>query len=230
MKTLLLKHAILVFIIIFCTTSFLVAQEKVLHGKVTTFDSIPLIGASVQIKSTEQIVKTDSLGIFTVSCYQKDKLKVTANGFSRQNVKIEEEVKYIFVNLKLKPGRENREMAIGYGHVKEKERLYSISSMNRNEMDFSQYTDIYEIIRGRFPGVEIRNGEIIIRGTSTLLGSDAALLVVDGVIVNQELFSNLSPVEIASINVLKDASASAYGSRGANGVVLVETRSGGGNK
>lgn len=220
------KLIIFLSILLFYSTTLLVAQEKVLQGKVTTFDSIPLINAGIQIKSSKQIVYTDTLGIFTVLCQQKDKLKVSAKGFSTKNVKIDEKIKYIFVNMKLKSGRENREIAVGYGHVKNKDLLYSISSLDESSLDFSQYTNIYEIIRGRFPGVEVRNGEIIVRGTSTFLGSDAALLVVDGVIVSQDVFSSLSPADIANINVLKDASASAYGTRGANGVVIVETKIG----
>lgn len=219
------KLIIFLSILLFYSTTVLVAQEKVLQGKVTTFDSIPLINAGIQIKSSKQIVYTDTLGIFTVLCQQKDKLKVTAKGFSTKNVKIEEKIKYIFVNMKLKSGRENREIAVGYGHVKNKDLLYSISSLDERSLDFSRYSNIYEIIRGRFPGVEIKGDEIIVRGTSTFLGSDAALLVVDGVIVGHEVFSSLSPADIANINVLKDASASAYGSRGANGVVIVETKS-----
>ena len=225
MKTLLFKQLFLLVAISFVASSFLFAQDKVLHGKVTIYDSIPLIGVSVQVKSTKQIVKTDSVGMFTAFCQQKDKLSISAKGFSRQNVKIQEDAKYIFVNLKLKPGTQNREIAIGYGYVKDKEKLYAISSLNRNQMDFSKYTNIYDVMRGRFPGVDVRNDKIIVRGTSTLYGSDAALLVVDGVIVSQDAFASLSPADIATINILKDASASAYGSRGANGVVLVETKS-----
>lgn len=217
-------------IFVFYSTFLLFGQEKVIQGKVTTFNSIPLIGASIKVKSTKEVAHSDTLGLFTVSCLPKDKLKVTARGFSNQNVKIEEKIKYVFVNLKLKPGHESREMAIGYGHVKDKDKLYAISSLNEKDMDFSQYTDIYDIIRGRFTGVQISGGEIIIRGRQTILGSDAALLVVDGVVVDESFFASLPTTDIASINVLKDAAAAIYGARGANGVVIVETKRGGKNQ
>ena len=68
----------------------LLGQEKVIEGMVTTFDSIPLIGASIKVKSTKEVVFTDTIGMFTVSCFPEDKLKVTARGFSRKNVKIKE--------------------------------------------------------------------------------------------------------------------------------------------
>jgi len=217
-------------IFVFYSTFLLFGQEKVIQGKVTTFDSIPLIGASIKVKSTKEVVYSDTLGLFTVSCIPKDKLKVTARGFSNQNVKIEEKIKYVLVNLKLKPGPESREMAIGYGHVKDKDKLYAISSLNEKDMNFSQYTDIYDIIKGRFPGVQISGGEIIIRGINTIMGSNAALLVVDGVVVDESSFASIPTADIASIDVLKGAAASIYGVRGANGVVIVETKRGGKNQ
>ncbi|MCK4465246.1 MAG: TonB-dependent receptor plug domain-containing protein [Bacteroidales bacterium] len=217
-------------IFVFYSTFLLFGQEKVIHGKVTTFESIPLIGASIKVKSTKEVVYSDTLGLFTVSCLPKDKLKVTARGFSNQNVKIKEKIKYVLVNLKLKPDPESREIAIGYGHVKDKDKLYAISSLNEKDMDFSQYNDIYDIIRGRFPGVQISGGEIIIRGISTIMGSYAALLVVDGVVVSESSFASIPTTDIASINVLKGAAAAIYGVRGSNGVVIVETKKGGKNQ
>ena len=216
-------------IFVFYSTFLLFGQEKVIHGVVTTFDSIPLIGASIKVKSTKEVVYSDTLGLFTVSCLTKDKLKVTARGFLNQNVKIKEKIKYVLVNLKLKPGPESREIAIGYGHVKEKDKLYAISSLNEKDMDFSQYADIYDIIRGRFSGVQISGDEIIIRGRQSIMGSNAALLVVDGIIVSESSFASIPTTDIASINVLRGPGAAIYGVRGANGVVIVETKRGRGN-
>jgi len=202
-------------------------QEKIFHGQVTTFDSIPLVNASIKVKSSKEVVFSDTLGMFTVTSLPKDKLKVTARGFSSQSVKIEEKIKFVLVNLKLKPGPENRELAIGYGHVRDREKLYAISSLDDNDMDFSNYSDIYEIIKGRFPGVQVIGGEIIIRGgRSSYYGSNAALLVVDGFEVDESFFATIPPIDIARINVLKGPAASIYGVRGANGVVIVETKGG----
>ena len=206
------------------STCLLFGQEKIVHGSVTTFDSIPLIGASIIVKSSEELVLTDTLGMFTVSCLQKDKLKVSARGFSNQNVKIKEEIKQVSVDLKLNPGPENREMAIGYGHVKDKERLYAISSVNDDDVDFSNYTDIYDLIEGRFPGVQVHGNEIIVRTTHTTMGSSAAIMVVDGLVVDESFFSSISISDIARVNVLKGAAASIYGVSGAFGVVIVETK------
>lgn len=203
------------------------AQEKVIRGMVTTFDSIPLIGAQVVVKSSKTMVLTDTLGNFTVSCNTKDKLKVSANGFFNQTVKLKEPVKIVAVNLKLKPGERGRSVAIGYGHVLDKDKLNSIASLNYKDTDFSQYQDMYDLIRGKFAGVEIVNGEIIVRGVNSFHGSSAALIVLDGVIVDNDMLTTLHPIEVKSIDILKDGGSAIYGSRGANGVVLIETKKGG---
>jgi TonB-dependent SusC/RagA subfamily outer membrane receptor len=223
MKKLRPQIIISLFFVLYSTCQ-LFGQEKIVHGSVTTFDSIPLIGASIKVKSSDELVLTDTLGMFTVSCLQKDKLKVSARGFSNQNVKIKEEIKQVSVDLKLNPGPENREMAIGYGHVKDKERLYAISSVNDDDVDFSDYTDIYDLVEGRFPGVQVHGNEIIVRTTHTTMGSNAAIMVVDGMVVDESFFSSISTSDIASVNVLKGAAASIYGVSGAFGAVIVETK------
>jgi TonB-dependent SusC/RagA subfamily outer membrane receptor len=202
------------------------AQERIIHGIVTTFDSIPLIDAGVQVRSTKQTVLTDTLGRFSVAVNPEDRLKITATGFFNQKVKLEEKTKVVAVNLKLKPGEKNREYAIGYGHVSDRDKLNALASLNSNDMDFSQYSDIYELIRGRFAGVQVVNGEIIIRGINSINSSSAALIVVDGVPVDGSALGSIPPVQVKSINVIKDGSSAIYGSRGANGVVLIETKRG----
>ncbi len=83
---------------------------------------------------------------------------------------------------------------------------------------------MYDLMMGRFPGVTISNGEIIIRGRSSFEGSNSALIIVNDIEVDIAMFENISPSSVRSINVLKDSSASAYGSRGANGVVIIELK------
>ncbi len=203
------------------------AQERLMSGRVFTFDSIPLINASVEVKSSKQVVTTDTLGNFYVSCLPDDVLKVSANGFVSDKVKLKSNTKLALINLKLKPGDKNREIAIGYGHVKDSEKLNAVANLNSGDMDFSQYSNMYELIRGRFAGVQIINGEIIIRGQSSINSSSAALIVVDGIPTSNSILSSLPPIQVKSINVIKDGSSAIYGSRGASGVVLIETKKGG---
>lgn len=210
-----------------CTTCWSQAQERTIQGVVTTFDSIAVINAEVISKKSKQVVLTDSLGSFVIPVSGKDKLKVSAKGFNGYNVKIDEKTRLVAVNLKLKAGDKAREYAIGYGHVSDKEKLNSVAQMTRKDVDFSQYSSMHDLIRGRFAGVQVQNnGDIIIRGVNSLNLSSAALIVVDGLPTDKSILYSLVPSNVKSINVLKDGGAAIYGSRGANGVVIIETKKG----
>ncbi|MBT3385958.1 MAG: TonB-dependent receptor plug domain-containing protein [Prolixibacteraceae bacterium] len=224
-----MKIIIISFFTFFAILFQINAQERIVHGIVTTFETIPVVGATVKVNSTKQVALTDSLGKFSVHCDLKDKLKISAKGFYDQNVRLPKEIKIAAVNLKLKPGEKGRAYAIGYGHVLEEDKLTAVSNLNQNDTDFSKYRDLYDVIRGSFSGVQVTNGEIIIRGTTSFNSSSAALIVLDGVISDASILNTISPIEVKSIDVLKDGGAAIYGSRGANGVVIIETKKGGDN-
>lgn len=202
-------------------------QKKELTGYVTTFDSIPLIGATIKSLNADQTVLSDSVGNFSISCTERDKLKISARGFYMQKVKVTDQTKFVNVNLELKPGEKNREYAIGYGHVNDREKLYAVANLNDSDLDFSRYTDLYEVIRGRFTGVTVaNNGEIIVRGVNSIHGSSAAMVVVNGSPVESSILGSIPPSQVKNINILKGGTA-IYGARGANGVVIIETHKGG---
>lgn len=200
-------------------------QEKIVHGVVTTFDSIPLISVEVKVQSTKQVCLTDTLGRFSIACNEKDKLKVNAEGFYPQKVEVKNLTKVVAVNLKLRDGEKARDYAIGYTRVSDHDKLNSLASLNSDELDFSQYANIYDLIRGKFAGVQIINGEIVVRGIKPS-GNSAALIIVDGVSRNSSVLSALAPSQVKSINVIKDGSSSIYGIKGANGVVIIEMKKG----
>lgn len=202
------------------------AQERMIRGVVTTFDSIPLIGASVIAQSTKQEVLTDSLGYFSIGCKNNDKLKVSAHGFYNENVKLTGKIKFAAINLKLKPGEKEREFAIGYGHVADTNRLNAITNINKNDFDFSHYQNIFDLIKARCPGVQvIDNIRIIIRGISSINSGVSALVLVDGIPYDVEKNLKLiQPSQVKNIDFIKGAGAAMYGARGANGVILIETK------
>jgi TonB-dependent SusC/RagA subfamily outer membrane receptor len=203
-----------------------VGQMKTVLGKVTTLDSIPLIGVEIQIKSTNTSVFTDSLGSFRLQCDMEDKLRFKADGFLTQNVKIDENIRVIAVNLKPKTGQKSRQYDIGYGTVSEADRTGAVSGLDEGDTDFTRYKDMYELIRSNFAGVQIRNGEILVRGDKSFNSDNSALIIVDGVINDSDILRQLSPINVKSVNIIKDGSTAVYGSRGANGVVLIETKKG----
>lgn len=222
-----IKHILVILAIIVSASFTANAQERVINGMVTTFDSIPLIGADIKIQSTKEIVKTDTLGRFTANVNSEDKLKITARGFYTQNIKLDEKIKLVMVNLKLKPTQKSKEYAIGYGYVKDSEKLNSLAQLTDDDLDFSQYTNIYDLLRGRIAGVTVQsNGDIIVRGVNSINLSSAALIVIDGIPSDKSMLQSISPTNVKSINVIKDGSSAIYGSRGANGVVVIETKKG----
>lgn len=215
-----------IFILVFFITSTLLAQEYTLKGVIQCFESIPLVKAEVEVKGTKEFVKTDKDGKFTVLVKPKDRIKVSANGFYTTKVTLEPGVKMLAINMKLKPGKKGKAYAIGFGHVLDEEKLNAVAQLNNEELDFSQYSSMYELIQGRFTGVQISGGDIIIRGESSLLGSNAAMIVVDGMPTYSGILSSISPADVKNINVLKGSAAAIYGVRGAAGVVVIETKTG----
>jgi TonB-dependent SusC/RagA subfamily outer membrane receptor len=218
-------------IVIFITMLFVViattnAQTKIVNGVVHTLDSFPLIGAEVKVLSSGNIYLTDVNGMFTAETEAKDKLHIKAEGFNNRKVKLDDKVRFIAVNLNVKSGN-SRDYNIGYGNTTESNRSSAISSISYKDLNFTRYNTVFDLIRDNFSGVQVNGSDIIVRGISSLTSSNAALVVIDGVITDGTYLSTLSPVTIKRIDIIKDASTAVYGSRGANGVVLIETMKGG---
>jgi TonB-dependent SusC/RagA subfamily outer membrane receptor len=216
------------FLSVFLFTSISYSQERTLTGVVTTLENIVVVGAEVKVLSSKATVLTDSLGNYKVNCLLKDKIRISANGFFTEKIKINEETKEASINLKFKPKEESIDVALGYGHINEKDKTYAITTIKNNDkFGFSRFTNMHDLILNSSSSITLINGDFIIRGASSLQGSSAALIVIDGIDVNKSQLSSLSPYDVKSIDILKGSSASIYGSRGANGVVLITTKRGG---
>ena len=118
----------------------------------------------------------------------------------------------------------DEQINIGYGTLDKNALGYAIDKVNVDDQVIRSYSSIAEYLQGRVPGVRVtENGGIQIRGNNNLNGQPSeALIVVDGIICDN--INNLNPVNIHSVEVLKDGSSSIYGSRGGNGVVLITTK------
>lgn len=205
------------------------AQNRVVYGEVVVFNELRLHNIVVESKKTGTSVLTDSLGQFAVVCAPKDVLKFKSKTFRSKRVRIKPATDSVKVELSFVNSQESVEMAIGYGYISQDKATYAYSNLNNKQEDFCSYGNIYELIRGKVAGVQVgssnsrpgQDQEIIIRGKNSLMASNTALLVVDGIIVST--IAHISPCEVKRIDFLKDAAASIYGSQGANGVVLIET-------
>jgi len=225
MKGILVSIIILISALIIQMESF--AQTVMVRGEVVTFDSIPVINANVKVKSSKLEVKTNTNGQFETECTAADLLTISASGFYSEKVKIDDKSGKVMVNLKLKSGDKNLNAAINNGHVSDAENFRALATNDDMEEDFSKYANIYEIIEGRFPGVQISQGYIIIRGANRLNVSpaeNAALIVVDGVINDNSILRTLPTSLVKSIKIMKEGSNVIYGARGTNGVVQIKTK------
>jgi TonB-dependent SusC/RagA subfamily outer membrane receptor len=211
---------------VLCTPGMLKGQNRLIQGQITTFDTIPVMHAEIKVASTNNVYYSDSLGFFQAFGNDVDRITVNARGFSKQRVKLNERNKFVFVNMKLKKGEYNQELAIGYGHINPYDKSFAIATQTDRDFNYSGFPTLAEAIIGRFPGVAVRNNEVIIRGNESFSASNAALIVIDGIARGTSI-AGIAPYNVKSITMLKDASAAAYGSQGANGVVLIETRRGG---
>jgi TonB-dependent starch-binding outer membrane protein SusC len=217
-------------LMVFMAFSFALNAQSVTGTVTSTDDGQPLIGATVLIagKATTGAL-TDADGKFSIAANKGDILIISYVGHQEQRVSVEG----ASINIALNPNRSLDEVVVvGYGSSKKSDLTGAVGSIKTEELKRLGTVDAVQAMQGRIAGVEItgQSGEpgagarIRIRGVGTINNSEP-LYVVDGFPVGSIYF--LSPNDIESIEVLKDASATAiYGNRGANGVVLVTTKRG----
>ena len=119
--------------------------------------------------------------------------------------------------------RESTEVEVGYGRTKREKLTTSVSKLDVDPREVASYSDIYEYLQGRIAGLMITSDKrLVIRGINSINSSTDPLVIVDG--TEMEDISVLNPNDIESVSVLKDSSASIYGVRGANGVIIITTK------
>ena len=214
----------------------LYAQKKV-SGRVFDEQNAPLIGATVMVKGTSNGTIADVDGSYTLKVKEGDVLQAVFTGYITEETVVG---KSDVINFMLREDRSllDEVVVIGYGQTKKSDLTGSVTSVKMNDIKDVPAYSIDNAMQGRVAGAEIMSttGEpgatttIRIRGTRSVEASNEPLIVVDGVVDAIADLNDLNPEDIESITVLKDASSTAiYGARGANGVILVTTRQGGGN-
>jgi len=222
-----MKRMILFLGFIICISS-LQAQTRVVYGKITAYNQYPLQNIQVKTKKSKATVKSDSLGMFSIVANEEDRLIIKTKAFKTVYQKVDADTDTLYINLVFIDTKSNREIATGYGYINSQDLNYAINNLEQENNEFCNYTNIFELLVGRFPGVVVRptatGGAVYIRGGTSVNMSNEALYVVDGGVTTN--IEYIHPCDVRSINVLKDASASIYGSRGSNGVVVIETKMG----
>jgi TonB-dependent SusC/RagA subfamily outer membrane receptor len=232
-----MKTKILFLILIsFLSAGISLAQKSpkkiVITGYVLDVNQKPVADAMIFIDNVKTDVVTNEKGYYRIKIKSSAKT-ISAISFLNGLSEAPIEGKNI-INLTMKvagassikgvPEQSGDETVnVGYGSVKKKDLTTAVGNVNGEERDYASYKDIYEMIRGRVPGVLVTGTKIRIRGESSINASNEPLLVVDGIIVSS--IDDIAPKDVKSIDILKGSAASIYGSRGSNGVILITLRS-----
>jgi len=229
-----MRKLTILFVLLLMGGMQVVFAQKTIRGKVTSSgDGTAIPGAAVAVPGTTVGVVTDVSGNFTLSVPANAKtLKISFVGMKTQEVKIgsQQEIKVV---LETETNALDELVVVGYGSVKKSDLTGAVSSVKGDEMIQLPTMRVDQALQGRAAGVSVQNTDgqpggnvtIRVRGGNSILGGNNALVVIDG--LQGGNINNLNPNDIESVEILKDASATAiYGARGANGVILITTRKG----
>ncbi|WP_456865807.1 SusC/RagA family TonB-linked outer membrane protein [Galbibacter sp. BG1] len=209
-------------------------QGKNITGTVTDDSGIPMPGVNVVVKGTQRGVSTDFDGNYSINASQGEVLVFTYVGSQTIEKTITQQNTYNAV-MKLDSNELDEVVVIGYGTAKKSDVTGALVSVGSEELMNQPVNNAFEALQGKAAGIDITSnqrpgeiGDVRIRGSRSLTASNDPLYVVDGVpLMSDSSIETLNPRDIESIEVLKDASATAiYGSRGANGVIIVSTKQG----
>lgn len=207
--------------------------QNLVTGKVSDSFGNAIEGASISLKGTNISVATNTSGLFSIEAPTNGVLTFRAIGFADVEESIGDR-KVVNVVLQSQQVEVDEVVVVGYNVVRKADVTGSVASIGEKELKAMPVKDALQAMQGKTAGVDITSnqrpgttGGITIRGLRSLSATNSPLYVVDGMPLQGSGIENINPSDIESIDVLKDASATAvYGSRGANGVVLVTTKKG----
>jgi TonB-linked SusC/RagA family outer membrane protein len=231
-KKLFFNRLMLSFLVVVFTFSSLSAQVKTVSGVVKDASGETIIGASIIVKGTKAATITNVDGAYNLNVPSEGKtLIVSYIGMESQEVPIKGNV--INISLKNTDKSLDEVVVIGYGTQRKRDLTGSVSSVGEKDLRDIPVSTVAEALTGKLPGVQVTTTEgspdaeikIRVRGGGSITQSNSPLYIVDG--FAKDDIKDISPSEIQSVDVLKDASSTAiYGSRGANGVIIITTKSG----
>ncbi|GGZ87322.1 SusC/RagA family TonB-linked outer membrane protein [Algibacter mikhailovii] len=225
------KHYILIVALLI---SFVGFSQNTITGVVTDEQNQPLLGVTILIKGTTSGTMTDFDGNFTLEATPESILSFSMIGMVSKNITVGNESN-ITVVLKQDVAELDEVVVVGYGSVAKKDLTGSVSTVKAETIESVVVANFDEALSGRIAGVNVSSNEgtpgealqIVIRGGNSITSSNAPLYVVNGLPLEDFDPATISASDIETFQVLKDASATAiYGSRGANGVIVITTKSG----
>lgn len=209
------------------------AQDKKisLSGNVVDQNGEVMPGVTISVKGTTTGTISDINGKYNMIVNEGNVLMISFIGYITQEIIVDKEI----MNLTLQPSSVNLDevVAVGYGTMKKSDLTGAVISANMEDLKDAPNTNLAQMLQGSVPGLNIGQvtsaggtPDISIRGSNTISGNSDVLIILDGVPYNSSL-SSINPKDIASIDVLKDASSTAvYGAQAANGVIIITTKRG----
>lgn len=229
-----MKHKLLTTMFaVACVTSMSYAQSRQVTGKVTTIDGVPIAGASISVVGANTVTQTDQSGTFTLNVAPGATLKASILGYKTQTISVGNS-SVLTVVLESTEQDLDEVVVVAYGTQNKEAITGAVASISSKDIEKRPVSSVTAVLEGAAPGLQVNNsyGEpgsspnIRVRGFGSINGSSAPIYVLDGVIYGGNI-SDLNPNDIESVSVLKDAtSAALYGSRGANGVIVITSKKG----
>lgn len=197
-------------------------------GYVTDGTHAPVPNAIILIDGRKTELLTDSKGYYKIKLkpgVEKIGIFTFTNGVLEEPVNSRTRINFTFEGtvpdqLSHQPEKGDETVNIGYGSVKKKNLTNPVGKIDATNPKYASYRTIYDMIRGEVPGVQVTGSSIRIQGISSMNLSNEPLYVVDGIVVST--IGDIQPATVKSIEILKGSSAAIYGSRGANGVILIQ--------
>ncbi|GGF22330.1 SusC/RagA family TonB-linked outer membrane protein [Flavobacterium limi] len=230
-------YAIRLLLLIICFSPTLSsAQGKLIDGTIVDKDGLPIAGVNVLVKGSQRSAQSDYTGKFSIEANLGETLVISFIGMVTQQIMVTQAAS-INIILKDNPNELQEVVLVGYGSQKKGDLTGAVSRANLEPFREAPNVSIAQTLQGTVAGLNVgqvnsagQNPSISVRGQTSLGGNSNVLVIVDGVNFPGGI-NNINPDDVATIDVLKDASSAAvYGAQGANGVILITTKKGGKNK
>jgi TonB-linked SusC/RagA family outer membrane protein len=221
-------------ILLLATSVIINAQTKLITGKVTDDHNGSLPGVTVTIKGSQTVIQTDSEGKYAIKAKTTDQLVFSFIGYETNTASVNSKSVVNAILQSTTTGLEEV-VVVGYGTQKRKDVTGAMSKVAVNEIQMAPVRSFEEALAGRAAGVQVTSSDgqpgatsnIVIRGNNSVTQDNSPLYVIDGFLTENPDNNIINPKDIESIDILKDASATAiYGARGANGVIVITTKKG----
>lgn len=223
MKTIAVK---LIFLLFLSFPLISPAQTRKITGTIVAFKKFPLKNITVTAKKARTQTVTNEMGQFELEVKNKDIIQIKESAFEEYNRRISNSDQELEINLIVKTDEKDMNKAVKQGNISREDLIYGIQKLFYANNIFSQFNDVYQAIKYAVPECRIitENGQrgVQLRGPKTITGSNMALMIVNGVIVDNVDF--VTPIDIVKIRRLTTPQAALFGARAANGVITIETR------